>query len=156
MKKINKIANISLVTSLLFIVVVYLIPFSWKVENWLGYYLDWFSVLLFLPILIVTVIWLLIKLNKVYSTYKKENILFYVFLLINNILLLIPNKHKVAVYSISFLGFLYLVTFFLAFLLFIRLFYLDYKRGGAKKNLIARNIVFIVAIILYITVYHYK
>lgn len=155
MRKINKITSISLIISLLFMFLVNLIPFSWKVENWIGYYLDWSSVLLFLPISIVAAIWLIIQFNKKYSTYKKKNILFYVFLIVNNIILLIPNKYKVAIYSISFLGFLYLITLFLVIILFFRLFYLDYK-SETKKKLLIRNIAVIIAIILYVILYNYK
>jgi hypothetical protein len=155
MIKINKVASISFVVSLLFIVTIYLIPFSWKVENWMGYYLDWSSVLLFLPISIVSAIWLLFQFNKKYATYKKINIIFYIFLLVNNLILFVPIKYKMAVYTPSILGCIYLATFLIVIPLFLILFYLDYK-SGAKKNLITRNVAFLTAITIYILLYLYR
>ena len=131
-------------------------PFTWRFEGyWIGYFLDLLTVFFFLPISIAAAIWILPQLNKKYATYKKINIIFYTILLVNNIVALLPNKYKMLVYSLSFLGWLYIVTFFLIIILFFRLFYLDYK-NGTKKNIIIRSIAFVMSIIIYVVLWQIR
>jgi len=150
-KKINIVASISLVVSLIVMAMAHSKPFTWRFDSWIGRSLDLLTVLFFIPVSIVTAIWLLIQFNKKYTTYKKINIIFYIFLLVNSIITFVPAKYKIGVYSPSILGCIYLVTFFLIIPMFFRLFYLDYK-NDTKGNLITRSVIFILAIITYVVV----
>ena len=155
-RKLNIIASSSLVIGVLMMATVHEKPFTWRFEGcWIGYFLDLLTVLFFLPLSIATTIWLLIQFNKKYTAYKKANIIFYVFLLANSIIGIVPTKYKMGVYSPSILGCIYLVTFFLVIPLFFRLFYLDYK-NDTKGNLITRSVIFIIAIIIYMVLWQIR
>ncbi|NQY28321.1 MAG: hypothetical protein HRT69_02510 [Flavobacteriaceae bacterium] len=155
-RKLNIIASSSLVIGILMMATVHEKPFTWRFEGyWIGYFLDLLTVLFFLPLSIATTIWLLIQFNKKYTAYKKANIIFYVFLLANSIIGIVPIKYRVGMYSPSVLGCIYVVTFFLVIPLFFRLFYLDYKSGD-KKNIIIRSIAFVMSIIIYMVLWQIR
>ena len=85
---------------------------------------------------------------------NRLNLLFYFCSFITLIILVLPAKFKVAYYSLSTLGYIYLFTLLLSIFLFIYLSYNDFKNKN-KKSFFNRFLIFIGFVIIFIVLWLY-